>query len=58
MYCPINLSAFAGHGEPFPWPLDLVTTLAVAFVIAGALFLALWQVARHHGLPAGSAPII
>ncbi len=58
MHCPINLSAFADHGEPFPWPLDLVTTLAVSFVIAGALSLVLWQVARHPGLTAGSAPNI
>ncbi len=58
MYCPINVSAFAGRGEPFPWPLDLVATLAVSFVIAGALSLVLWQVARHPGLAANSAPNI
>ncbi len=58
MYCPINISAFAGRGEPFPWPLDLVATLAVSFVFAGALSLVLWQVARHPGLAASSAPNI
>ncbi len=57
MYCPINFADFTPHGQPFLWPLDLVTTLAVAALIAGGLCAALWQVARHHGLPAqGSIP--
>ncbi|MDP6350282.1 MAG: hypothetical protein QF719_08475 [Chloroflexota bacterium] len=57
MYCPINFADFATGGQALLWPLDLVTTLAVALAIAGALFLALWQVARHHGLsPEGSVP--
>jgi hypothetical protein len=56
MYCPINFADFATGSQAFLWPVDLVTTLAVGLVIAGALFMALRQVARHPGLyPEGSA---